>query len=176
LCLQMNLFSYSTGPDDAEGRVAPAPVVDSLDPIADSELSRRAGGPQVAVGEPDFVVVQNDSAPALFQHAPVRATDRVKLCSSANRANCVLVYWQPRLACRVTHRASPRPSQPEVTRSVRMFVNGPANHPPRAAISDPHTDTASIPRYADRCSGASRASRWPRLDTLDAKTGIPHQC
>jgi hypothetical protein len=27
----------------------------------------------------------------------------------------------------------------------------------------PRTDTASIPRYAERCSGASRASRWPRL-------------
>jgi hypothetical protein len=55
-------------------------------------------------------------------------------------------------------RASPRPSQPEVTRSVRMFVNG----PPRAAIR-PRTDTASIPRYAHRCSGAPGASRWPRL-------------
>lgn len=85
------------------------------------------------------------------------ATDRVKLCSSANRANCALVHWQPRSACRVTHRASPRPSQPEVTRSVRMFVNG----PPRAAIR-PRTDTASIARYADRCSGAPGASRWPR--------------
>jgi hypothetical protein len=52
------------GRDAARGRVASAPVVDSADPIADGERSRLAGGPQVAVVEADFIVAQNNSAPA----------------------------------------------------------------------------------------------------------------
>ena len=40
--------------EHAEGQMVSAPVVDSLDPVADGELSGGAGGPQVSVVELDF--------------------------------------------------------------------------------------------------------------------------
>ena len=42
------------GADHIEGRVASAPVVDPFDPVADGELGRCLGGPQVSVVELDF--------------------------------------------------------------------------------------------------------------------------
>lgn len=42
-----------------------------------------------------FNVGQNDSCWALFQHTPVRPTDRRTFTSSATWASWAEVYWQP---------------------------------------------------------------------------------
>jgi hypothetical protein len=114
-------------------------------------------------------VAPNDSAPALFQHSGARLIGSSYLVSESCqlRAGVPTEFnWssQHRSECRVTHRAHRHGHRNrEVTRSVCTFVNGLADHPPRAAISDRAQIQPGFPGTQIGASGAPHASRRPPL-------------
>lgn len=63
------------GTDHADLQVPWSAVVDPFDPVPDREPSSTLRRPEVAVVEPDFIVLQQDSAWTCLSTPPVRLTD-----------------------------------------------------------------------------------------------------